>query len=238
MENSWKEIWNRHDATLSGVEDFESLVMELKKANGFDVVGKNSVSFDSWMKHIQATAIMLGEDVRSIYEVGCGSGANLVMLQRLGIEKIGGADYSMKLSKVAEKATGSDDITCCEAIGFPIIPSYDAVISDSVTQYLPSLEYADEVFSRMVEKAMKVIAVLDVHDDEKKDEWLAHRKAVIKDYESKYSGLDKMKLFIRKSFFEAFTERHGLQLMFTDTEIENYWNGQYTYNVFMYKKGF
>ena len=235
MENRWKEIWSRHDADITGTENLKTLVMELKRANGFDVVGEDGVSFESWMRHIQTTMAMLGTEVNSLYEVGCGSGANLVMYRSLGIQKIGGADYSEKLSAAAAKAIGCEDIACCEAVNFPIRPVYDAVISDSVTQYLPSLDYADEMFSRMVDKAGKVIAILDIHDAEKREEWLLHRRAVIEDYDAKYSGLDDTKLFINKDYFRTFAEKHGLRLVFTDTEIENYWNGQYTYNVFMFK---
>ena len=235
MDNKWKEIWDRHDAILTGHEDFESLIMELKKANGFDVVGDDGVSFESWMNHIRTTKEILGTDICSLYEVGCGSGANLVMFQHVGIGKVGGVDYSDKLARAARTATGSDDITCAEANAFPTSPHYDAVISDSVTQYLPSLEYAKQMFDRMAEKADKTVAVLDVHDEAKRAEWQEHRRLVIDDYDKKYSGLDNEKLFISRDFFREFARKHGLQLKVTETEIENYWNGQYTYNVFMFK---
>jgi len=235
MENRWKEIWSRHDADITGTENLKTLVMELKRANGFDVVGEDSVSFDSWMKHIQTTIDMFETEVNSLYEVGCGSGANLVMFQNFGIIKVGGIDYSKNLCIAAAKVTKSEDITCGEADSLPITPCYDAVVSDGVAHYFPSIDYAERVFERMAEKADKVIAVLDVHDAEKREEWLLHRRAVIENYDAKYSGLDDTKLFINKDYFRTFAEKHGLRLVFTDTEIENYWNGQYTYNVFMFK---
>lgn len=236
MENRWKEIWNRHNAVLSGDEEFKALVMELKKANGFDVVDKgDGIRFESWMKHIQMTKAILGDGVDSVYEVGCGSGANLVMLQHLGITKVGGVDYSENLIITAAQATSSEDIICGEAASFPTEPTYGAVISDSVSQYFPSLDYANTAFARMVLKAEKVIAVLDVHDAEKKTEWQQHRKSVIENYDEKYSGLDDSKLFIDRSYFRGFATDHDLGIKFFDTEIDGYWNGRYTYNVFMFK---
>lgn len=167
--NKWKEIWNRHKANLTGNEDFKTLVLELKKANGFDVISDDVVSFESWVKHIQTTLALLGDDISSIYEVGCGSGANLVMFQNFGISKVGGMDYSESLFRVAQRATKSNDIICCEASAFPEEPMYDAVITDSVTQYLPTIEYAEKMFEKMVRKAIKVIAVLDVHNADLKE---------------------------------------------------------------------
>lgn len=108
--NRWKEIWNRHEATLTGNENFKTLVMKLKKANGFDVVDEGGVSFENWMKHIQSIACLLGHNINSIYEVGCGSGANLIIFQNIGISIVGGMDYSERLVQAAKKATKSNDI--------------------------------------------------------------------------------------------------------------------------------
>lgn len=44
-------------------------------------------------------------DVNSVYEVGCGSGANLYLLKNRGIQ-VGGIDYSRSLVDTAKKIVG------------------------------------------------------------------------------------------------------------------------------------
>ena len=235
MEN-WREIWGRHTADLSGKEDFESLVLELKRANGFDVTGDNSVGFDAWISHIRAMLRHM-DGTRSLYEVGCGSGANLMMARYLGVSKLGGCDYSDSLARTAKEVTGSPDIVCCDAAVFPESPLYDAVILDSVSQYFPSLLYAESVLKRMLRKAGKYLAVLDVFDAALKAEWVEHRRAVIPSYDQRYGRLDQDKLFIHKDWLRSFSNENSLELTIYETDIEGYWNGNYTFNAIFRKRG-
>ena len=50
----------------------------------------------------------------------------------------------------------------------------------------------------------------------------------------KYKNLDK--LFISKSMFEMFSQKHGCELVFTSVENPYYWNSQFMYNVLIIKK--
>lgn len=234
MEN-WREIWGRRSAALSGKEDFASLVLELKRANGFDVTGDNSVGFDAWIRHMRVLLQHM-EGTESLYEVGCGSGANLMMARYLGVSRLGGCDYSDSLARTAREVTGSRDIVCCDAEVFPESPQYDAVILDSVSQYFPSLPYAESVLKRMLCKAGKYLAVLDVFDAARKAEWIAHRRAVIPDYDQRYGRLDQDKLFIHQDWLRSFSHENGLEVTLYGTDIEGYWNGNYTFNAIFRKR--
>ena len=82
----------------------------------------------------------LGKNIRecSVYEVGCGSGANLYLFEKDGMI-CGGADYSPNLIECAKKVLHTEDIICAEANQIPREPRYDALLSNSVFSY-----FADE----------------------------------------------------------------------------------------------
>jgi SAM-dependent methyltransferase len=227
----WHSIWNSRKDCFTSQDDIVDVTIRLKEANGFDVTD-SVIGYNEWNSHCQRILKHLGT-VDSIYEIGCGSGANLVLFQELGISKVGGCDYSKNLIEKARSVVKSEDLMCIDALNCPEIPHYDAVIIDSVTQYFPSIEYAEMVFERMVSKARKAIAILDIIDSEMKEEWLSNRKAIINDYANKYEGLDNTKLCIDRSFFETFAQKHGLKLTITETDIKGYWNGKYTYGIYL-----
>lgn len=106
MGNRWQEIWNKDkEFSLSekeGEEEF-AVYRELKRLDGFDVSIEDAEAYyrsfydetvDVWERLRRLT------DVGSAYEVGCGSGANLYLLQNRGI-RVGGIDYSDSLSDIA-----------------------------------------------------------------------------------------------------------------------------------------
>lgn len=231
----WEEIWNRRGSDADLDKDFGALVLELKRLNGFDVVKDAALSSDIYTRHMREVLDRLGDGIDSLYEVGCGSGANLVMCMKEGIGTVGGIDFCRNFVDIASKVTSSSDITYGEAAAVPVRPVYDAVIIDSVCQYFPSEEYAYETFERMVRKASKCVAMLDIHDAALRREWANYRRSVIEDYDEKYTGLDDAKLFFSKEFFERFASSHGLFLEFGNERTEGYWNALYAYNVYMFK---
>lgn len=76
--------------------------------------------------------------------------------------------------------------------------------------------------------------LLDVHDAEKRDDFLQVRRALDPDYDERYKNLDK--LFYARSFFERFAEKHGLFVVFVDSTIEGYWNNPFIYHVYFYRE--
>ena len=104
--DDWKKIWNKKMANEELLnKDFETAFMELKRLTGNDTTGKG-VEFQSFMKQYADIKTNICNDgkwkIKSVFEVGCGSGPFLLAFQRDGY-KIGGVDYSKSLINVAQK---------------------------------------------------------------------------------------------------------------------------------------
>ena len=170
--------------------------------------------------------------IGSIFEVGCGSGANLFLFEKNGY-RTGGVDYSESLVKVADNVLQSDDITCNEAINIATSRKYDVVLSNSVFSYFPDIQYAEKVLDKCLNVAKYAIGLIDIHDADRMGDFIEFRKREIADYENLYRNLPK--LFFSKSFFKSYAKRHSLDIVFTEGEMENYWNNGYVFDVFLYK---
>ena len=107
---------------------------------------------------------------QSVFEVGCGCGANLYMFLHDGVQ-IGGLDYSQKLVSIMKHVISETDLLecyCDEAINLPTDIEYDSVLSNGVFHYFPDVKYAENVLEKMLKKARQSIGILDIHDIEKK----------------------------------------------------------------------
>lgn len=171
--------------------------------------------------------------LKSVYEVGCGSGANLYLFERDGIE-CGGIDFSANLIRGAQTILVSDDLTCDEAVELSGLPCYDGVFANSVFSYFLDLDYARAVLEKMVIKSRFSIGIIDIHDVDKKEDYTTYRKSQIKDYEERYK--DFPKLFYPKEFFINFAKEHDLDIEFSDFAMDNYWNNDFVFHCYMYKK--
>ena len=171
---------------------------------------------------------------QSVFEVGCGCGANLYMFLKDGIH-IGGLDYSNKLISIMKQVISETDLMecyCDEAINLPMDILYDSVLSNSVFSYFPDETYAEKVLEKMLKKARQSIGILDIHDIEKKDAFLEYRINNTPNYKERYKDLPK--LFYRKDFFKEFANKNGLQIKFEKSNVEGYWNNEFIFNCFMY----
>ena len=87
-------------------DDIFDMFCKLKKADGFDtqdVDGYYEAFFKEWNAMVD-TMIKEAGNITSVYEVGCGSGVNLYLFQKLKkIERVGGCDYSEALLDIAKK---------------------------------------------------------------------------------------------------------------------------------------
>lgn len=237
MANNWKTIWEKRtlneDAFNS--DDINELFVALKRADGFDV-GGGELSEKELIRQYEDIKRRLAEGakqpIKSVYEFGCGSGANLLLFERDGFTT-GGVDYSSALIDIAKKVLKSKDILCDEAKNAPVEPKYDCILSNSVISYFPNEEYTKSVLEKMFEKTNYSIGLIDVHNIEKKDDFIAFRRKMIENYDEKYENLNK--LFYSKQLFIDFAEQHGLRIEFSDSVVENYWNNQFVFNCFMYK---
>ena len=116
MNNNWREIWEKHcaDGNILQGKDEEKIFMELKRSNGYDVIGGGR--YEWWIEmlmQIKQELFYTGnrniEAVKSVYEVGCGSGANLYLFEKEGIQ-FGGIDNTKNLLDSAKKILSSDDL--------------------------------------------------------------------------------------------------------------------------------
>ena len=242
LVNNWEKIWNKRtfDFDVLKTNDDEKIFKELKRANGFDVVndGLSYLSLIGQHNEIKANFAEAFEDkdfsrIKSIYEVGCGSGGNLYLFNKAGL-KVGGCDYSHPLTEAARKALKSDDILCASADKILETPVYDVVLSNSVFSYFPDSDYANRVLEIMYNKCRFAIGLIDIHDADKKEAFIKYRRATVEDYENRYKNLPKF--FYDKKFFIDFAQKHNMRIVFKNSNVEGYWNNDFIFNCYMYKK--
>ena len=216
-------------------DDINKLFVELKRADGFDV-GGGAISEKELLRQYENIKTRLTANsptaLNSVYEFGCGAGANLLLFERDGFT-CGGIDYSSALIDIAKKVLKSDDIVCDEAKNASVSPKYDCVLANSVISYFPNTDYTLEVLEKMYEKANFSIGLIDVHNIEKKEDFLAFRRKTVENYDEKYENLSK--LFYSKDLFADFAKSHGLKIEFYNSVVENYWNNEFVFNCFLYK---
>lgn len=240
VENNWKALWGSRTAEQSILRDGDprKVFLELKRSDGFDVV-EGGISYETFlaqyrqMKERLSRRLPQGGTLRSVYEVGCGSGANLFLFENDGIT-CGAIDYSESLLGCAKQVLRATDIRCDEACELPVDPKYDAVISVSVFGYFTDESYAETVLEKMCQKARYSIGILELADAEKEDAYTAYRKQIIPNYEERYKGLPRQ--FYSKEFFETFARKHGMDIEITSVNMKDYWNSQFYFDCYLYRR--
>lgn len=230
MNNNWKDVWGKR--TVS--DDFSDILSELICLDGFD--GKTGkINVVDWVNYIKYISDYIGiKKHESIFEIGCGSGAFLYPFFLKG-HIVQGIDYSESLVKNARKLWNAP-IDCLEAIQVPVLPLFDIVISNSVFFYFPSLEYAEIVIQRMIEKSKHIIAILEVPDVTLYDTSEEMRRGEIgeEDYKIKYAGLEH--LYYDKEWFIKIGEKYNLKTSIFNQHISHYKNNDYRFNCIFKKK--
>lgn len=235
MRNKWKEIWNRRRPLTGELDgDWQHVFLELKRLNGYDVMG-DGIPLDSYFNfHAGLMELLDLTAGKSVYEVGCGAGANMYLMQREGLT-VGGSDYAEGLVETARTVVpDAREMGAMEAADIPTEEKYDAVYSCGVFSYFPDHEYAARVLRRMLEKSTHAIGITELHDRMKRQDYLDFRRASIPNYDERYEGLSR--LFFRRFFFEEFAARHDLRIVFPSLELANYWNNPFIFTCFMYRK--
>ena len=235
MKNQWHTIWNRRQPSKEAfLGDWQEIFLELKRINGFDVMEGGIPLASLLAQSARIKELLRLTAGQSVYDVGCGAGANLYLLAREGLA-VGGTDYAAPLIEIAQRVLpDARELTCTEADAFDIQIKYDAALSNSVFSYFPDEAFAARVLTRMLEKTTGAIGLIDLHDADKEEDFLAYRRATIPDYDERYKGLGKF--FYRRSFFEGFARMHNLSIDFPTIEMEGYWNTPFVFNVFMYRR--
>jgi len=235
MKNQWRAVWNRRTSSNDRLTGrWQEVLLELKRANGYDVM-EGGLPLETFVgQDKQMRELMHLSPGKSVFEVGCGAGANLYLMQRDGI-MVGGMDYSPPLVDTARAVLPDAlELYCGDADGLSTERTYDAVFSAGVFSYFSDTDYAHRVLTRMLEKSRGALGLLEVHDIEKEDAYHAFRRASIEDYDERYKGLDK--LFYARAFFEDFARQHDLTVTFPTVDMPGYWNTPFIFNCFMYRK--
>jgi cyclopropane fatty-acyl-phospholipid synthase-like methyltransferase len=222
MEN-WKQIWNREK--LVDCNNLQDLI----NANGFETSGINEKNLIQYVDYIQTQMGITEGD--SVYEVGCGSGSILFLLNQKGI-RVGGLDYSDSLINIAKSIGITDDLTVNSAENLSFDVKYDYVISNSIFQYFPNHFYAEIVVDLMMAKSKRdSIAILDINDEDKRE--ISHnlRRLAEPNYDEKYKGFEH--LYFKKEFWEKLAKDRNWKLSIQDQHIEDYKNNSFRYNIFL-----
>ena len=235
-KNNWKDIWNKREDFFHKIDcnDKKQMFLELKRIDGFDVID-NGITYNGFLRqYVETKKDLHLNEGDSIFEVGCGAGANLYLFHQDKI-KIGGLDYSNRLIGILKKVFKSDvliECLCEEAIDCPTNIKYDVILSNSVFSYFPDHSYAEQVLKKMLEKTRKSIGLVDIFDQDKKVDFIKFRYDNIKDYEERYKNLPK--LFYTKKFFIDFAHKNNVDIYFNNYDVEGYWNNCFSFNCFMY----
>lgn len=239
MNNKWHQIWNNKglDKPNLSRDEFD-VFCDLKRANGYDVNVHNEKEYfrnfyQEWMEMYNRLMEIAKDNIHSVYEVGCGSGVNLYLFKnRIPDVVVGGIDYSEGLVKMARSVTGCIDIECGSADNMDMEVKFDLVMAGAVFQYFDSLEYAETVLIKMLQKSDKIIYISELHDAELQEKWIAYRRASMEDYDKIYEGLGKM--FYDRKWISDIAGRFGKKVIFTERNNPEYWNSKYEFNCFIF----
>ena len=147
---SWKNIWEKKGNVTAENVTLEDLIA----INGFET-GAGAFPVESWLQFVEEIKIELGLlDDQKLLEVGCGSGAFLFPFFNSGII-VHGIDNSGSLVNLCSRIMKGGVFKETEANTLPFNENtFDAVVSNSVFQYFPSLDYSEDVI-REISRILK-----------------------------------------------------------------------------------
>ena len=230
---NWYEIWNARNIPSPNLLKDISL-QELLKADGFDST-TNKINSENWEQYIRFISKKLDlTPSDSIFEIGCGSGAFLYLWYKEG-HRVGGIDYSEKLISFAKQVMKGMIFHVSDANKVNTDEKFDIVVSNGVFVYFEDYSYANEVIEKMIIKARKTIAILEISDLAKKEETETARRAALPkgEYDKKYEGLKH--LYFEKDWFTQFSDKYGYKIEIFDQNIKGYGNSPFRFNVVIKK---
>lgn len=225
MKN-WSKIWNKEERVSGAILEI------LIKADGFDF-GAGAFNLNDWKVYTDKLISRLDIGLEdAVFEVGCGSGAFLYPFFKRG-NSVGGLDFSEVLIELASTVMREGKFVVAEAAHMDINKKYDLVLSHGVFHYFPNHEYAELVLGKMIEKSKNKIAILDVNDKEKEQEYHLIRSQGLnaEEYNEKYKDLEH--LFYEKEWFVNFANKNGLKIDVFDQDFKEYGNSKLRFNVIM-----
>jgi len=234
---SWKAIWNgkSSEPPESPAAEHEAIVAELLRLDGYHTPTA-TVAAVTWIAHVQRLArarrLTAGE---RLFEVGCGAGAFLWPLAQMGVVT-DGIDYSASLVEVARRHFRTARIQVGEAADIDTSERYDVVVSNGVFPYFADAEYARTVTSKMLDKCLREVWILDVNDAARKDEALAIRRASYPpgEYDRRYAGLEQ--LYLEQEWFRDIARTRGLDCTIESQPLHDYVSALYRFNVYFARR--
>jgi len=230
----WHAIWNTRN--LPGPDRSKDIgLQDLLIADGFDTGAGTLNSMDAWEDYIADISTKIGlVPGDSIFEIGCGSGAFLYMWYKEG-HRVGGIDYSGNLVAIAQQVMKGMNFRVSEANVVDTGEKFDIVLSNGVFHYFRDYAYAKEVVEKMITKAGKTVAILEVPDLARKEESERARRAALPEgeYDKKYRGLNH--LHYEREWFTQFAEKSGSTIEIFDQNIKGYTNSRFRFNVVIKK---
>jgi hypothetical protein len=122
-----------------------------------------------------------------------------------------------------------------EAIKVNTDEKFDIVLSNGVFFYFKDYTYAKEVIEKMIMKARKTIAILEIPDLAKREESETARRAALPEgeYDKKYEGLKH--LYFERGWFTQFSDKYGYKIKIFDHNIKGYGNSPFRFDVLIKK---
>lgn len=232
-ESKWREVWTRKGGEVDS-HDLESLM----KADGFDA-GTGCISVADWLVSAEDIAARLRlRDSANVLEVGCGAGAMLWPLRKLGI-RLYGVDYSATLTATAKAAIPELTVSTAEACQLPFEDGmFEAVFSHGVFFYFADLGYAqralDEIW-RVLDKSCGRALILDVPDQAKMERCEGFRRDVVYQGQDYPTGQDSpyRHLYFAKQWFEESAARRGMKCTVYDQDLPSYPMSPFRFNALL-----
>jgi SAM-dependent methyltransferase len=228
-DRHWRDIWQAKGSSSEPIGGSDEQVLRaLMRLGGYDSATA-TLSLEEFGKQARYIVELLDLGPRdSLFEVGCGAGATLFAL-RPQVARIAGLDYAQSLVSIARAALEGADISCAEACDLDVEPRFDAVLSVGAFLYFPDPGYARRVLERMMAKAHRVVAVIDVND--------ASRRAVAMELRLAANGgkPGPAQLFLERDLFCDVAAEHGWQVRFDECRVAGSINSRYRYNAVLNK---
>lgn len=164
QNNKWHEVWDRRteNKAILKSQNSKEIFMELKRINGWDSAG-SMLEYDQFYDQYVQTKNELEFSPRSkdnvissVFEVGCGCGANLYLFQNDGYH-VGGMDYSARLIEIASGVLIDPvELICREAASLPCDIKYDAILSNSVFLILTATNMQKKSWKQCIAKQISL----------------------------------------------------------------------------------
>ena len=232
MTQNWHQIWSQRGEAAAQQPDLQCLL----NLDGFDS-GAGRVTANDFRDYVRIITDRLAvKNGTSVYEVGCGSGAFLFGLrERISMPTVGGCDYAGRLIDVARLVFEGGDFTFAEAADVCTEPKYDVVLANGVFHYFSDLDYAARVIDKMIEKANRIVAILEIpHAGTRQEAERVRREQLSPEqYEVKYAGLKHQ--YYWPDWFGKIAEQHDCAWEHFGQIIPNYIQNPFRFNVIIRK---